>query len=131
MDLQREKEATEKMELVLKSVKDRLISKKATLEKRYDYMKSLDLEQYIPLEPSRNLETTPEFVETEKEIILNELMTSINTIDGQIQGQDEMIYQNSEACKKAEEDYNQLQNQLADLVAENLQLKERLKDGEE
>jgi len=107
---------------VAKNHLDNLKDKQKILKNRLEYIKLIDDVQFMPNNPSRKFEEDANYVMTERDLYLNSLETEINKMDGQIEGQEELIFKLSEEGMKQyeeglkrEKEYNDLEYKVQEL----------------
>lgn len=116
----------EKQDKIVDVAKAHLINlkdKHSILSKRLEHLKILNDSDFTPLNPTRKFEEDANYVMTERDLIVNSLITEINKLEGQIEGQEELIYKLS---KEGQEEYEkELQ-----MIADNNFMKTRIKELE-
>jgi len=90
------------------------------MKKRLDIMENTTPEEFIPFEPKRPFDALATFVENERELSMLQVKTHLDKLQGQIIGQEELIYKLS---KEGEEE----EKAKLEMIRENSDLKSQLK----
>ena len=104
---------------VAKNVKDNLSDERNILMNRLDMLSKLGDDAFMPVTPNKPFEESLDYVMNEKDLVLNQIKMHIDKLEGQILGQEELIF------KMSDEGASEHQRQL-DMIQENTELKSKV-----
>ena len=104
---------------VAKNVKDNLSDERNILINRLDMLSKLGDDAFMPANPNKPFEESLDYVMNEKDLVLNQIKMHIDKLEGQILGQEELIF------KMSDEGASEHQRQL-DMIQENTELKTKV-----
>ena len=104
---------------VAKNVRDNLSDERNILMNRLDMLSKLEDAEFMPVNPNKPFEESIDYVMNEKDLVLNQIKMHIDKLEGQILGQEELIF------KMSDEGASEHQRQL-DMIQENTELKAKV-----
>ena len=104
---------------VAKNIRDNLSDERNILMNRLDMLSKLEDAEFMPVNPNKPFEESIDYVMNEKDLVLNKIKMHIDKLEGQILGQEELIF------KMSDEGASEHQRQL-DMIQENTELKAKV-----
>ena len=104
---------------VAKNIRDNLSDERNILMNRLDMLSKLEDAEFMPVNPNKPFEESIDYVMNEKDLVLNQIKMHIDKLEGQILGQEELIF------KMSDEGASEHQRQL-DMIQENTELKAKV-----
>ena len=114
-----EKLQEDKLLQVAKNVRDNLSDERNILMNRLEMFNKLGDEMFMPATPNKPFEEDINYVMNEKDLVMNQVKMHIDKLEGQILGQEELIF------KMSDEGASEHQRQL-DMIQENNELKSKV-----